>query len=86
MPKKEANNFIKELKLELESFKDENQVAKINTVINQVDQNLIKESNTDKIEHIEDLIQSAIREIEANHPKATALLNNFLNTLSSIGI
>lgn len=85
MTEEKANNLIEKLKQELESINDEGQVSKMNFVIDEIDKNIIREKNSD-VKHVEDLIRSTVREFEASHPKITAILNDFLNTLSSLGI
>lgn len=80
------NEKITELKKELEQLKFNNADEKnhINALIKEIE-NSNKES-TDETDFIINKIKSSIDRFETEHPRATAILNDIMVTLSNIGI
>lgn len=80
------NEKIISLKKELDQISIENSDAKdhINTLIEEIE-NLKDQSSEDNAFIINKLKQS-IEHFETEHPRATAILNDIMVTLSNIGI
>ena len=82
------------LKLDLERLRSEvNQIAdskpdsreKLNSLITDLEKRIESETNEDDIGLMEN-IREHISNFEAEHPRATAILNDIMVTLSNIGI
>ena len=80
------NQKISDLKKELEKIKfdDESEKKHINDLIKEIE-NANKES-ADETSFVIDKIKSSIDRFETEHPRATAILNDIMVTLSNIGI
>lgn len=80
------NQKISDLKKELEKLKfdDENEKKHINDLIRDIE-NTNKES-VEETNFIIDKIKTSIDRFETEHPRATAILNEIMVTLSNIGI
>ena len=82
------------LKQDLEKLRSEvNQIAndrpdsrkKLNSLINDLEKRIESETDEDDIGLIEN-IREQISRFEAEHPRATAILNDIMVTLSNMGI
>ena len=82
------------LRLDLERLRSEvNQIAdskpdsreKLNSLITDLEKRIESETNEDDIGLMEN-IREHISNFEAEHPRATAILNDIMVTLSNIGI
>lgn len=84
MPDK-LHEKINSLKNEVEQLPVDNDVTKkhINELINEIE-NL--DDAAGENEDVIDKIKSAIDHFEAEHPRATAILNDIMVTLSNMGI
>jgi seryl-tRNA synthetase len=79
------NEKIASLKKELEQLPVEDNAAKdhINELIKEIENT---SSTTEEKNFIIDKIKSSIDRFETDHPRATAILNDIMVTLSNIGI
>ena len=79
------NEKIVLLKKELEklSLSDEATKNQINTLIEDIES--LKDESNDKDDLIEN-IKTSIKHFETEHPRATAILNDIMVTLSNMGI
>ena len=80
------NEKITALKKELEQISIENNATKdhINALIQEIED--LNESSTDSNNLVIGKIKTAIENFETEHPRATAILNDIMVTLSNIGI
>lgn len=80
------NDKISALKKELEQipFEDEDAREHINSIIQEIESAGEKSENNNNF--IIDKIKSSIDKFETEHPRATAILNDIMVTLSNIGI
>ena len=80
------NQKISDLKKELEkiNFNDENEKEHIHDLINEIES--ANKESADENNFIIDKIKTVIDRFETEHPRATAILNDIMVTLSNIGI
>ena len=65
---------------------DEVTREKLNVLINDIEKKLDKPADAEHHRHLMGGIKDAINQFEADHPRATAILNDIMVTLSNMGI
>ena len=55
-------------------------------LVNDLEQHTAREQEADLYDQLADRISSAIERFESSHPRATAILNDIMVTLSNMGI
>ncbi len=80
------NDKISSLKKELERISTENLEAKehINALIDEIE--TLNDTSSEDKSFIIDKIKKSIEHFETDHPRATAILNDIMVTLSNLGI
>lgn len=88
MSHRKLQNELKKLRREINNVTGENAAvrARLNQLISAIEKKINEPENAD---HHRDLVRGlddAIRQFESEHPRATAILNDIMVTLSNMGI
>ena len=85
MTKKKLKNQIEDLRAELNKVADSDPESRdrLNQLINELEDKL---ENPEDHPSLIDSIKESINHFEAEHPRATAIMNDIMVTLSNMGI
>ncbi len=88
MPDTELRKLISELNDEIESLApgNESAKAKLGQLIEDIETRLDNPEDSEHHAGVVENVQSTIRQLEVEHPRATGILNNIMMTLSNMGI
>lgn len=88
MKNNELNDGLKKLRAEVDDVTSENAEAKhkLNTLINEIEKKIAEPDNTTHHNNLIQDIKEAISQFESEHPRATAILNDIMVSLSNMGI
>jgi len=88
MNEKKLQTELEKLRREVNMFAtpDETTREKLNLLINDIEKKLDKPADAEHHRHLMVGIKDAISLFEADHPRATAILNDIMVTLSNMGI
>jgi len=88
MPDNDINKSLDELRAEIENLAaDDNESRdKLNRLICELEKKLEKPEDENHHQNLLVNIKSAISDFETTHPRATAILNDIMVTLSNMGI
>ena len=81
-------NELEKLRSEVNNLASDNAAAReqLNLLINDIEKKLAKPTDEDHHRYLVRGIKDAIRQFESDHPRATAILNDIMITLSNMGI
>ncbi|MCH7696865.1 MAG: DUF4404 family protein [Proteobacteria bacterium] len=84
----ELKDGLKKLRAEVNDVTSENAEAKdkLNTLINDIEKKLAEPDNTTHHNNLIQDIKDTISQFESEHPRATAILNDIMVSLSNMGI
>ncbi|MFT5133756.1 MAG: ribosomal protein L1 [Gammaproteobacteria bacterium] len=87
MPEKQLRENLEKLRAEIDQVADSDTQARarLNTLINEIEACIDPEQETED-QNIADNIKEAVTQFETEHPRATAILNDIMVTLSNMGI
>ena len=88
MKNTKLNDGLKKLRAEVNDVTSENTDAKdkLNTLINDIEKKLAEPDNTTHHNKLIQNIKDTISQFESEHPRATAILNDIMVSLSNMGI
>ncbi len=84
MSREKLHAQLRQLRQELDKLAKDDNVARtrLDTLINEIEADI----DTTEPERLVDKIQQSIDHFEVEHPRATAILNDLMVTLSNMGI
>ena len=84
----ELKDGLKKLRAEVNDVTSENAAAKdkLNTLINDIEKKLAEPDDTIHHNNLIQDIKDTISQFESEHPRATAILNDIMVSLSNMGI
>ena len=84
----ELKDGLKKLRAEVNDVTSENAEAKdkLNTLINDIEKKLAEPDDTIHHNNLIQDIKDTISQFESEHPRATAILNDIMVSLSNMGI
>ena len=87
MPEKQLRENLEKLRAEIDTVADNDTQARARliTLINDIEASIDPEQETGD-QNIADNIKDAVTHFETEHPRATAILNDIMVTLSNMGI
>ncbi len=87
MPEQELRKNLENLRAEIAQFADNKAEAKtrLNTLINDIEASIDADDESDDNTLTQNL-KDAVNHFETEHPRATAILNDIMVTLSNMGI
>ena len=87
MPEQQLQVYLEKLRAEIHTVADSDSQTKdrLNTLINDIEACIDPEQETDD-QNIVDSVKEALTHFETEHPRATAILNDIMLTLSNMGI
>ena len=88
MNDKKLQNDLEKLRREVINLAGNNETAreKLNLLINDIEKKLDKPADAEHHRYLVRGIKDAIHQFESDHPRATAILNDIMVTLSNMGI
>ena len=87
MPEQQIRDNLEKLRAEIDQVADSDTQAKakLNTLINEIEAS-IDPGQESADQNIAEHIKDAVTHFETEHPRATAILNDIMVTLSNMGI
>ena len=81
-------NELEKLRNEVNNLASDNAAAReqLNLLITDIEKKLAKPADEDHHRYLVRGLKDAIRQFESDHPRATAILNDIMLTLSNMGI
>jgi FtsZ-binding cell division protein ZapB len=87
MPEQQLQENLEKLRAEIEQVADSDTEAKarLNALINEIEASIDPEQESED-NNLAQSIKDAVSHFETEHPRATAILNDIMVTLSNMGI
>lgn len=87
MPEQQLRNNVEKLRLEIAKIadRDTHTKAKLDALINDIEASIDPEQDSEDSKLVQN-IKDALTHFETEHPRATAILNDIMITLSNMGI
>jgi hypothetical protein len=87
MPEQQLRNNVEKLRLEIAKIADSDThtKAKLDALINDIEASIDPEQDSEDSKLVQN-IKDALTHFETEHPRATAILNDIMITLSNMGI
>jgi hypothetical protein len=87
MPEQQLRNNLDKLRAEIDQIADTDTQtkAKLDALINDIEASIDPEQDSEDIKLVQN-IKDALTHFETEHPRATAILNDIMVTLSNMGI
>ena len=87
MPEQQIRDNLDKLRAEIDQVADSDTQAKakLNTLINEIEASIDPDQESAD-QNIAEHIKDAVTHFETEHPRATAILNDIMVTLSNMGI
>ena len=87
MPEQQLRNNLEKLRAEIDQIADSDTQtkAKLDALINDIEASIDPEQDSEDIKLVQN-IKDTLTHFETEHPRATAILNDIMVTLSNMGI